>query len=163
MQHPIPFDKLHDELAYLGSKLLHETISDLCRYQQDAIVQDETLVTKAPKITPIQAKIDWNRKNARDIFILFLAIGSKLNLHAIFRNKKIQLTEIIDPSTHTYPNDLADNSIPGSLVFKNKLLYVRTNCDWLAVKRVRVEGKKEVDTWDFFNGYRFNNYQEFFS
>lgn len=53
---------LHDKLAAVGAKLIVRALEEL----PQAVPQDETLATYAPKIDKAEAQIDWNRP-AQDI------------------------------------------------------------------------------------------------
>lgn len=52
---------LHDRLAPLGAELLMETLGDIETALQHAQVQDESLVTYAPRLVKQQAEVDWNK------------------------------------------------------------------------------------------------------
>jgi methionyl-tRNA formyltransferase len=52
--------KFHDDLKLLGADLLHVEYMDYLRGHLTASIQDESLVTIAPKIDKSEAKIDWS-------------------------------------------------------------------------------------------------------
>jgi methionyl-tRNA formyltransferase len=51
--------ELHDRLADLGGKLLVELLDDIADGHLEAVAQDDTLATYAPKIDKQDAAIDW--------------------------------------------------------------------------------------------------------
>jgi methionyl-tRNA formyltransferase len=51
--------ELHDRLADLGGKLLVEVLEDIADGHLEAVAQDDTLATYAPKIDKQDAAIDW--------------------------------------------------------------------------------------------------------
>lgn len=51
--------ELHDRLAELGGKLLVDELPAILSGEREAVDQDETLATYAPKITTADAKLDW--------------------------------------------------------------------------------------------------------
>ena len=53
--------ELHDVLAPLGAGLLMENLGDIESRLNQALAQDESLVTYAPLIRKTQAEIDWNK------------------------------------------------------------------------------------------------------
>jgi methionyl-tRNA formyltransferase len=59
--------KLHDQLKICGADLLHVEYMDYLRGNLSPSVQDEALVTIAPKIDKIESKINWSR-SAREVF-----------------------------------------------------------------------------------------------
>lgn len=52
---------LHDKLAPLGAELLMATMGDIETALQHAQVQDESLVTYAPRLVKQQAEVDWDK------------------------------------------------------------------------------------------------------
>lgn len=52
---------LHDSLAPLGAELLLESLDHIEQALQQALVQDESLATYAPRLTKQQAEVDWNK------------------------------------------------------------------------------------------------------
>lgn len=51
--------ELHDRLAALGARALVEQLDDILEGRLEAIAQDDTLATYAPKIDKRDAEIDW--------------------------------------------------------------------------------------------------------
>ena len=51
--------ELHDRLAALGASVLVERLDDIVAGRLDAVEQDDTLATYAPKIDKRDAEIDW--------------------------------------------------------------------------------------------------------
>lgn len=51
--------ELHDRLAVLGASVLVERLDDIVAGRLDAVEQDDTLATYAPKIDKGDAEIDW--------------------------------------------------------------------------------------------------------
>lgn len=56
--------QLHDQLAALGAQLLLSSLPGIIDGTLEAVPQDETEVTYAPKISKSQAKLDWRREAA---------------------------------------------------------------------------------------------------
>ena len=55
------YEDLYPRLANMGAELLVETIDRLEDGSISPVRQDDTLVSAAPKITPDDSPIDWNR------------------------------------------------------------------------------------------------------
>ena len=51
--------ELHDRLAALGGQLLVDELAAILAGEREAIEQDESLATYAPKITTADARLDW--------------------------------------------------------------------------------------------------------
>jgi methionyl-tRNA formyltransferase len=58
--------ELHDRLARMGPELLAEVLNKISEKTDQALVQDKTLASRAPKLKKSDGAIDW-RKSARQI------------------------------------------------------------------------------------------------
>lgn len=147
-----------------GAQDLVYTLKNLDSLKKEAKIQDESCVTKAPKIAKNASRISFAKQSNMDIFRVFRALGAKVPLFSTFRKKKIQLLDILDPSAYFSTNDAVtdfkEDAIIGSIVIKNDLIFVKCAVGWLPVKSVRVEGKRDVGAKDFRNGYQIVGYNE---
>lgn len=159
--HPVSYTILHERLASEGASLLLDVLADLEYHCANSIDQDEDAVSKAPKITTGMALIDWNLMTAKDIYIKYLAIGEKIPLFSFFDGKKIQFTVLENPDLCSMPFGLMDSTVkPGSVYYdRHKLplyMFVKARDDWVCIKKLRVQDKKESDPKNFYNGYGSN-------
>ena len=138
---------LHDKLAALGGRALHEALDHLFAGTLTEVTQDETLVTYAKKIERADRIVDWSRGaeelerqvralNPAPLAIATLA-GMTLNLvDARARN-----------SNHT--------AIPGSLLEANDDgALIACGHGALLVTRLQPAGKRAMTAREFINGYR---------
>lgn len=79
IEHPISYQLLHDRMADEGANLLIDTISNLALRKLKSQEQDESCVSKAPKIKVDRALISWSTQTFLEIFYLYNAIGSKVD------------------------------------------------------------------------------------
>ncbi|KAH6578035.1 hypothetical protein BASA50_000223 [Batrachochytrium salamandrivorans] len=84
------FDDLHTKLAIQGGQDLADTIEHLAHYQRQAKVQDESLVTHAPRFDKSAANVRWHEHTAEHIYTMHRAIGSRIPLTTLFRGKLCQ-------------------------------------------------------------------------
>ena len=155
VDHPISFIELHNQLAVNGAELLVQVLEDFDYCTLNSKKQDESLVSKAPKIKVDMARIDWKNDCSSQIFFRYLAFGAKVPLYSIINGKKIQFLDIEDPRISDF-SSLHDREscIPGSVFFLNSMkMYVKTKNSWLCMKKMKVQDKRESDVKQFYNGY----------
>ncbi|KAI8822949.1 formyl transferase [Fimicolochytrium jonesii] len=152
---------LHDRLGNLGAEDLLTVVEDLETYKANAQIQDDSKASHAPKITKEMAIIDWTRP-ADEIYRLHRAIGKKIPLHTTFLGRRIQLLEIIDPSSNPPATHNTANSAPGTLHFNpsHSVLFVAcgsptsSGTSYLPVRTVKMQDKQAVKIDAFVNGYQ---------
>ncbi|ODM91334.1 Methionyl-tRNA formyltransferase, mitochondrial [Orchesella cincta] len=161
---------LRSLLAEVGATALTEVIKNLPNFLNNPIYQDERLATKAPKLVPEMADVDWTRKSAVDVYRLFLALYGTFKLKTTFKGRSVDLDDIELPvfikndakhknfdasrmNTDVNLNDLPKESVPGQIVYVRNMILVKC-CDptWVVIKKVKV-GVKWMNPTDFKNGY----------
>ncbi|KAJ3012518.1 hypothetical protein HKX48_006250 [Thoreauomyces humboldtii] len=156
------YGTLHDQLAEMGASDLLEVIRDMPLHK--ARPQAEAGASSAPKIPKTMAMVNWN-KTADEVHRLDRAIGGKIPLHTIFRDRRTQLLDILDPDTSGAPQtDVASVDLPFGTLRTNadrSILFVRCRDSWLACKTVHVQGKNRVGIRDFDNGYKLRSDDRF--
>ncbi|KAJ3325246.1 hypothetical protein HDV06_005003 [Boothiomyces sp. JEL0866] len=154
------YSQLHDVLAEQSGNDLVDTIANLQKYQANATIQNDLLVTKAPKIKTEDAQIS-PQDTISAVYAMYRAIGDKVPIYCHFRKKKIQIIEIDSPFTHEYAH-LPSEAELGQIYIINNTLYVKLKDGWLPIKQVRVENKATRMPEDFRNGYQIRNGLEYF-
>jgi methionyl-tRNA formyltransferase len=149
------FDDLHDRLAGIGGNLLAETLDNLNSYQLKAWTQDETRVTKAPKIKVEQGQINWIRDEVDEIFARYRAFGQKIPLYSFIKGKRVKFLSIQDPKSTVPALHHEKNANFGRIAYleSTKLLYVKCKDGWIPVRELVVDGKKPTCAKDFRNGH----------
>ncbi|CAL8114328.1 unnamed protein product [Orchesella dallaii] len=161
---------LRNLLADLGAGALIEVVKNLPNFLNNPIYQDERLATKAPKLVPEMADVDWTSKTAVDVYRLYLALYGTLKLKTTFNGRKVDLDEIELPlfiktdgkninydskrmNSEVSLDELPPESVPGQIVCIRNVLLVRC-CDptWVVVKKVKL-GVKWMNATDFKNGF----------
>ncbi|KAM3581304.1 hypothetical protein VKS41_006129 [Umbelopsis sp. WA50703] len=165
---PQSYTDLRDRLSSIGAKMLVDTIRNLEHRKANAIVQDTSQVTKAPKIKPEMRQIDFVGMEAADIEALFRAIGQQSPLMTSFwllpdkskqaiTSKKVnlQLHHIFIPEKSVLRNS-PNNMVPGTIAYdphSNSIHVACKNGTIIGVKRLKAENKSETSAEDFCNGY----------
>lgn len=133
---------LYNRLKGLGAELMVETLNELADGSCIKISQNETFATRAPKVTPEDARIRF-RKDAMSVHNLIRGMSPFPGAWAMLDSKKVKIyrTEPA-PDIHLEPGTtaLVDGAChagcqPGSIV----------------ITQVQPEGKKTVSGLDFMN------------
>ncbi|MFH1336518.1 MAG: methionyl-tRNA formyltransferase [Candidatus Zixiibacteriota bacterium] len=143
------FGELHDRMAELGSQMLLETIDLIEGGEVKLIRQDDTLATKAPKITPEHCRIDWSDK-ASEIKNLIRGLSPSPGAFTLLRGKilKIYKSEVSGATKYIDSfGEIVDSDNP-------KEIWVKTGCGLLSLLEVQPEGKKRMSGEEFIRGYR---------
>jgi len=139
---------VHDGMMILGAKTMVETIRNIENNAVNYLVQDESAVSKAPKIFPEMCKIDFNKSN-KEVHNFIRGLSPYPGSWTILKGLKLKvLKTTLDKTTH----DLN----PGKFVSDNsKFIKVACAEGFVEIHRLQLEGKKQMDTKSFLNGYEF--------
>jgi len=151
------FGELHDRMADLGAQMLLETIDLMERGEVKLIRQDDSLATKAPKITPEHCRIDWAGK-ASEIKNLIRGLSPFPGAYTLFRGKilKIFKADAIEETKYSENfGEIAESDIP-------KKIWIKTGCGLLSLLEVQPEGKKRMSGEEFIRGYRLISGEKFY-
>ena len=139
------YGTLSDRLSKLGSKIVVKTIDGIESGKIIGTPQDETRVTKAPKITADDLYINWN-KSAIDIHNRIRAFSPNPGAYSTFEGRRLKIF-----SSSVYNKN--DNNIAGKIVICSKSrLSIQTGDGQLLIHELQLEGKKRMDVASFLNG-----------
>ncbi|MBI1978372.1 MAG: methionyl-tRNA formyltransferase [Candidatus Omnitrophica bacterium] len=141
--------ELSGRLAELGGELLLEVIR---QFENGTILktpQDASKSSYAKKITSESGRISW-MKSAREIHNQVRAYHSWPSAFTFFHNKRLKVIE-----TRVVENDSGEKSA-GEIkeIKKGESLWVQAGRGILALVRVQLEGKREMNAFDFAIGQR---------
>lgn len=141
---------LHDKLAEIGGNLLVKTLDRLEQGTIEPVFQDNTLATKAPKITKEFCHIDFNHP-ADDVNNFIRGLSPYPGAYCKHKGNILKIFK-----SHAR-RDCQIDAKAGTVVDKNKNQFtVRCKNGCVAVSEVQLEGKKRMPVRDFFNGYTIN-------
>lgn len=158
-----PFDdygSLCQKLYPLGADLLAGVLDEFerCGPGLESIRQDETLVTKAPKIEKEDLWIDWTEEAER-IRNRIRALSPKPGAKSIFRGEPYKIL-----GSDKIFVDLTGNIEPGEIFLISEYGPVVACSDkGLCITEVQPPGKSPISSRDFMNGYRIQTGEKFFS
>ena len=140
--------ELHDIMAESGADLVLETIKQIQRGQVKTTIQEETEVSKAPKIFPEDCLIDFD-KTAKKVHDFIRGLSPKPGAFTFYQNKRLQLfnSDIADPNKLSQP--------VGSLLVSDRSdsLMIQCNPGILSVRELKLEGKRRMPVEDFLRGH----------
>ena len=144
------FELLSKKLSNLGAEILIKAINNIEDGEANLLRQDNTMSTKAPKIskTMLQIKWDWP---AVKINNWIRGLSPKPGMTTIFRKKKIKIIKSV-------VTDELVKGVPGIVSNVNKsLLEIHTGSGLLSIKELQQEGKKCLPIEEFLKGNEIND------
>jgi len=135
--------ELYDRLKMEGAKLLRETVDDISRGNIPNISQDSGKATRAPKITPDDARLDF-QNDYMHVHNFIRGMSPNPGAWTICAGKKVKILR----SAPAPEIRLA----PGQAEILNGEGYVGCKTGSVRLLAVQPEGKKPVSGRDFLNG-----------
>jgi methionyl-tRNA formyltransferase len=143
------FGELHDKMADLGAEMLEETLDIIERGEVEPSRQDDSLATRAPKITPEHCRIDWSCQ-AIEIKNLIRGLSPTPGAFALFRGKILKIFKAEAIGDQQFTDEF------GEVVESDmrKIVWVKTKKGYLSLLEVQPESKKRMSIEEFIRGYR---------
>jgi len=148
------FFSLSDKLAKEGASLLIETIKKIENKDYSLNPQDEKLTTLTSKLKKEDGRISWEN-SANDIRNLIRATLGWPSAYTFYQGTviKILAADITDQEASNSPGIIVDTDKEG--------IHVATGKGVLKIKRLKPQGKSEMDAWSFACGYRIKKGETF--
>jgi len=142
------YDTLSARLSELAGPFLLKTLDMIESGNFTPQPQDESQASRAPKIGPVDAMIDFGFP-ARNVRNFVRGMATKPGAYTFFRGKKLKVHACAARDASSSPE-----ARPGTILTVDRHLVVQ--CDRSAVELLRIvpEGGKEMDGLAFVNGYR---------
>ena len=146
------FDSLHDRLCEMAGPFLLKTLDQIENGNTPLMVQDDSLATPAPKITPFDAMIDFGFPAAKVVNFV-RGLSSRPGAFTYFRDGKLKILKAVaaDDAADSAANE---TTRPGSIVRARKKLLVACADGALELLQVVPQGKKAMDGPSFINGFK---------
>lgn len=139
------FGSLHDRLAEIGARMMLDVLDSIeSGNMPEPIPQDESQVTKAPKLRAQDYEIDWARPQ-EEVLYKIRAFSPLPGALARFGESGWKITEAKSSSKNLSLN-------PGEVVVYSESILVGTGSGPIQLIRVRPAGKKEMAVADFLRG-----------
>lgn len=140
---------VHDKMMDLGANLILKTVKSIESGDYETFPQDESQVSKAPKIFHDTCEIDFS-KTADEVYNFVRGLspypGAWMTLDGL--EMKVFDTE------RSYEDHLA----PAGTIITDDKRYIKVAADdgYIILKDVKLQGKKRMDIKSFLNGYKMN-------
>ena len=149
------FESLSNKLSILGAEVILKTLNSIEDGVYNLIEQDNTMSTRAPKISKEMLRIKWDWPAVK-INNWIRGLSPRPGMTTIFRKKKIKITKSV------VTDELA-KGVPGIVSKVNKsLLEIYTGSGLLSIKELQQEGKKCLPIEEFLNGNDINDKDIFY-
>ena len=153
IQRPIPIGlmetagNVHDKMMHVAADVVVETARRIANDELTFLPQDESLVSKAPKIFHDTCKIDFNQ-NTQTIFNFIRGLSPYPAAWTMLDEKQLDIYE-----AHAVITD--HNLKPGQIqTDQKKQLRFATKDGFIEVKQLKLQGRKKMDVNSFLNGYK---------
>lgn len=143
----ITYLELHNKLAELGAKLLIETIPKWVKGEIKPKSQDESKATYTKILTKKDGKIDW-QKSAEEIERQIRAFDPWPGSWTLWEGKRIKILK-----ARVLKNEKKSYLLGRTLINPQNELCVQCGKDFLIVERLKLEGKREMTSEEFFRGH----------
>ncbi len=144
--------ELAGRLAGIGAGVVVRTLELIRDGRVTPLFQDDSLATKAPKLTTENTRIDWVQPvDALCDFIRGLA--PRPAAWALFNHKKVKIFQASAADFHQ-PEAEEQQAVPGRIAVDNNRLFVMGLDGWIEVFSLQMEGKKVMPAKEFCCGFR---------
>ncbi len=148
------FESLSNKLSNLGAEVISKALNSIEDGTYNLLEQDNTLSTKAPKISKDMLRIKWDWP-AIKINNWIRGLSPRPGMTTIFRKKKIKIIKSV------VTNEVR-TGVPGRVSNVNKsLLEIHTGSGLLSIKELQQEGKRCLPIEEFLKGNNINDKDTF--
>jgi methionyl-tRNA formyltransferase len=143
------FDELEEKLCGLAKSMTKKILTNLNDYQSVKQSQNHALVTLAPKLLPMDERIDW-KKSAKEIHNQIRALSSKPGAWAVVRigrekkRLKILRTKLFEGEGKEFLK----------IFFEGDRCLLPCHQGWLEIQELQLEGKKVMSAKQLLQGLR---------
>lgn len=143
------FKSLYDKMSLLGADLTVKTIEAIKKNNCQLKNQNDSLATKAPKITKETCKINWNM-SAESIKNLIRGLSPIPGAFFVCRGKQIKIYKAKVVET--------DKFKPGETSASKNELIIGCGTNALSILEIQQEGKRKMNIEEFLRGFTFDEF-----
>jgi len=137
------FITLSQKLAYISAKLLLDTLPKYASKEVVPVAQDEASASSTKIISKTDGRIDWSSP-ASSIYNQFRAFYPWPGVWTLWNGKKIKVLDC-DVATESFKGKAPGEVLAGG--------FVSCKDSAIRLKIIQMEGKNQISTADFLNGY----------
>jgi len=142
------FDSLYERLSQLAGPFLLRSLDIIEEGVCRPLEQVNAEATRAPKITPFDALIDFGFP-AGKVRNFIRGLATKPGAYTYFRGRKVKIF-----ACAVADGDFEKGLRPGTVIPAKKKLLIQCDDSAIEVLRILPEGKKEMNGLSFFNGFK---------
>ncbi len=140
------FGEIYGKMSLEGPALVLGTLEKIINDNYEAVPQDNTGWTKAPKIFREKCRIDWGRP-AKEIHNFVRGLSPIPGAYTTLEGKSIKILR-----TGLTERDSRDSA--GTFFTEEKKLYVNTSDQLLEIRELKPEGRGIISSLEFIIGRR---------
>ena len=139
------FESLSNRLSNLGAEVILKALNNIEDGETNLLEQDNSLSTKAPKISKKMLRIKWDWPAVK-INNWIRGLSPKPGMNTIYKKKIIKITKSVI-------TDEVAKGLPGKVSnVSNSSLEIHTGSGLLSIKELQQEGKKCLPIEEFLKG-----------
>ena len=142
------FDSLYEKLSQLAGPFLLRTLDVIEKGVCQPLEQVTAEATRAPKITPFDALIDFGFP-AGKVRNFIRGLATKPGAYTYFRGRKVKLF-----TCAVADGEFEKGLRPGTVIPAKKKLLIQCADSAIEILRILPEGKKEMNGLSFLNGFK---------
>jgi len=137
---------VHDRMMSMGAELLLKTVKAIESRSYTTEIQDESLVSHAPKIFHKTCKINFDQP-VQQVYNFIRGLSPYPTAWTTLNDLQLKVykAEILNEKPEEEP---------GKFVFERKRLKIATKDGYILVNELQLQGKKRMDVKSFLNGYK---------
>ncbi|UZJ40525.1 methionyl-tRNA formyltransferase [Prosthecochloris sp. SCSIO W1101] len=144
--------ELAGRLSVIGAGAVVTTLKLIREGKAEPLPQDEARMTKAPKLTTENTRIDW-AEPVDAICDFVRGLSPKPTAWTVFNHKKVKIYKAI-PSDFQLPESKQQAMVPGSFSTDGNRLFVMGLDGWVEILSLQMEGKRKMNAVEFCCGFR---------
>lgn len=144
--------ELAARLSVIGAGAVVKTLELIRDGKAIAQPQDESRVTKAPKLTSENTRVDW-AEPVDAICDFIRGLSPRPTAWTVFNHRKVKIYKVV-PADFQLPEPEEQAMVPGSLSMDRNQLYVMGLDGWVEVLSLQMEGKRRMSAAEFCRGFR---------
>ncbi len=144
--------ELTERLSVLGAGSVLKTLELIRTGEAEPLPQDESLVTRAPKLTSENTRIDW-AEPVDAICDFIRGLSPRPAAWTVFNHRKVKIYKAAR-ARYQLSESEEQAMVPGSLSMEGGRLFVLGLDGWVEILSLQMEGKRRMDAAEFCCGFR---------
>ena len=143
---------LVERLSVIGAGAVVKTLALIREGKVEPLRQDEAKVTKAPKLTIENTRIDW-AEPVGAICDFVRGLSPRPTAWTVFNHRKVKIYKAV-PAKFQLPESEEQAMIPGCLAMDGNHMFVMGLDGWVEILSLQMEGKRRMNAVEFCCGFR---------